>query len=255
MRRFVQAFAGADFDPALPLPLRKALAQLPARYNIGKGQPAGVIALQDGQPLVREMSWGLVPSWEKEPLTQYSTQTARARHAPDSRLYRRAWSSRRAVLPLSGYYKWDRDSTPRQPYFIQAASGEVLYAAALWSLWGAATATPLWSFSVLTDANDAIPAPLVPDGPLFLAAAQLDEWMAMPAADALAWLLRQPQPRLEAYAVSRRVANRRLDDYSLLEPLLAVEEFDSAYEPEHDDDDEQGEAAPFGRRPHRGREA
>ena len=35
---------------------------------------------------------------------------------------------------------------------------------------------------------------------------------------------------LEAYPVSRRVANRKLDEYSLLEPLAATEAFDAAFD-------------------------
>jgi putative SOS response-associated peptidase YedK len=239
MRRFVQAFAALSPDPALPAPVRAALPRLPERYNISKGQSAGVICLEAGHWQLREMRWGLIPSWEKQASTTYSTQTARLLHAPESRLYRRAWSLRRCVLPLNGYYKWDRQSSPRQPYFIQAADGGMLFAAAMWSLWGADSESPVWSFSVLTHDNPAIPPPLVPDGPRFLPAARLGEWMAGAAADAGDLLLRLRQPRLEAYAVSRRVADRRRDDYSLLEPLLAVEEFDAAYNPdEHDDDDE-----------------
>lgn len=239
MRRFVQALSAAELDLPLPPPVRATLQRLPERYNISKGQAAGVVFLDHGQWQVREMSWGLVPSWEKQPSTAYSTQTARLLHAPDSRLYRRAWALRRCAVPLNGYYKWDRQGVPRQPYFIQSAGGELLFAAGLWSLWGGDSDTPFWSFSVLTHTNPAIPSPLVPDGPWFLPAARIGEWLAAAPEDARDWLLRLRQPRLEAYAVSRRVANRRLDEYSLLEPLLAVEDFDSAHDPddgEHDDD-------------------
>lgn len=240
MRRFVQAFSAFPADPALPAAVAAALPLLPERYNISKGQPAGVIFHEAGDWRLRQMSWGLIPSWEKQSSTPYSTQTARLLHAPDSRLYRRAWRLRRCVLPLNGYYKWDRQSSPRQPYFIQAADGGMLFAAALWSLWGAGSQSPVWSFSVLTHDNPAIPLPLVPDGPRFLPAARLGEWMIGDTAGAGDLLLQLRQPRLEAYAVSRRVGDRRLDDYSLLEPLLAVEEFDAAYEPdEHNDDDEE----------------
>jgi len=48
--------------------------------------------------------------------------------------------------------------------------------------------------------------------------------------------LRQPQPDLEAYPVSRRVANRKFDDYSLLEPAAATEAFEAAFEAGGDED-------------------
>jgi putative SOS response-associated peptidase YedK len=236
MRRFVQAMSGAVFDPAVPEGVRAALQALPDRYNIAIRGFAGVLFIQEARWKLAEMSWGLVPSWEKEPTTKYSTQTARLEGAPSSRLYRRAWAQRRCLLPLNGYYKWDREAHPAQPYFIQAASGELLFAAALWSLWGNEE-NGLLSFSVLTHPNAAIPAPLVPDGPRFVPPGKLAEWIQAEPSRARRWLLAQPQPALEAYAVSRRVANRKLDDYSLLEPLAAMEAFDAAFDFGGADDD------------------
>ena len=236
MRRFVQALSAADMDPAVPDGVRNALSLLPDRYNVSVRGFAGVLFIQDGRWKLAEMSWGLVPSWEKEPSTKYSTQAARLERAPRSRLYRRAWATRRCLLPINGYYKWDREVKPAQPYFIQSTRGEVLFAAALWSLWGS-EADGLLSFSVLTQPNAAIPAPLVPDGPRFVPPAQLARWIQAEPARAQRWLLAQEQPTLEAYAVSRRVANRKLDDYSLLEPLAATEAFDAEFDFGGADDD------------------
>jgi len=146
------------------------------------------------------------------------------------------------VWPINGYSKWDRDSTPRQPWFIQAADGAVLFAAALWSSWGDPE-DGLLSFSVLTHEHPGIPQPLVPDGPRFVPPALLADWIQAEPGRAARWLLRQPQPDLEAYAVSRRVANRKFDDYSLLEPLAATEAFEANFEAGGDEDlDEEFDA-------------
>jgi hypothetical protein len=182
----------------VPAGVREALAGFPDRYNIAIRGPAAVIFIQDQRWKVASMSWGLVPSWEKEPSTRYSTQTARLERAARSRLYRSSWASRRCVLPLNGYYKWDHDSNPRQPWFIQAADGAVLFAAALWSLWGEVD-TGLLSFSVLTHEHPGIPSPLVAGWSALRAAGaacRLDPGRAELAAR---WLLRQAQPELEAY--------------------------------------------------------
>jgi putative SOS response-associated peptidase YedK len=235
MRRFVQALAGANLDPAVPEGVRTALGSLPDRYNVAVRDFAGVLFIQEGRWKLAEMRWGLVPSWEKQPDTKYSTQAARLERAPTSRLYRRAWATRRCLLPLNGYYKWDRAVKPAQPYFIESASGEVLFAAALWALWGGVD-DGLLSFSVLTHPNPAIPSPLVPDGPRFVPPGLLADWVQAEPSRAGRWLLAQAQPVLEVYAVSRRVANRKLDDYSLLEPLAATEAFDAAFDFGGDED-------------------
>lgn len=218
MRRFVQAFSVENFTEALSPPVREELSRLPPRYNISIGQSAGVLFLHEVNWKIAGMTWGLVPSWEPAFSTRYSTQTSRLERAPRSRLFRSSWLSRRCVVPMNGYYKWDRESSPRQPYFIQAGSGEVLFAAALWSRWGEDAEVVQLSFSILTHPNAAIPPPLVPDGPLFVSPSRIGEWIQAPADAASRMLRRERQPRLEVYPVSRRVANRKLDDYSLLEP-------------------------------------
>ena len=177
MRRFVQAFDGVDLLPdTVPAPLAEALAGLPQRYNIAMRTPAAVLYEHEGLLRVGEFTWGLVPRWSKEPRTKYTTVTARLERAARSRIFRGPWESRRCVVPMNGYYKWDRSAKPASPYFIQARDGRALFAAGLWELWDK-QAPPLLSFAVLTQPNDAIPPPLVPDGPVFLPASSWHEWI------------------------------------------------------------------------------
>jgi len=263
VRRFVQALSsGSGLPPTLPEGVRRALTQLPDRYNISVRQPAGVLLAIDGLWHVGQLQWGLIPSWESEPATRYSTQAARLERAPRSRMYRRAWAARRCVVPMTGYYKWDRRAgSPsaaegrmpgsgrgegrRQPWFVQASDGSVLFVAGLWECWdgkhakpgdGAPPPEPVYSFTVLTHPNDAIPAPLTPDGPVFLPADALDDWVSTDPRRAMRLALRASTPPLEAYAVSRRVADRRIDHYSLLEPADPAEAH-----VDYDDPDETAE--------------
>lgn len=229
MRRFVQALsAGAGLPATLPNALRDLIMALPDRYNISIRQAAGVLRELDGHWDVSELQWGLVPAWEKQPTTRYSTQTARLERAAKSRMYRKAWESRHCLVPMSGYYKWDRTSTPRQPYFIQPSDGGVLFAAGLWERWSDPESPEkhLDSFALLTTANAAIPSPLVPDGPVFVGARHLEHWITRGGRRGLRVLQDSAQPILEAYPVSRRVADRRLDSYDLLEPVDPAERID-----------------------------
>jgi len=222
MRRFVQAFTRETIPAGLPPAVTAALAMAPARYNIAVRKPAAVILDRGAGVCVEDFDWGLVPSWSALPETKYTTMTARLERAARSRIFRRPWEQRRCVVPMNGYYKWDRAAKPPRPYFIQSQSGEVLFAAGLWDHWHKGE-PELYSFAVLTHANPAIPAPLVPDGPVFLVAAKVAEWIAGPWFP-MRFLTQAAQPRLEAYPVSRRIRNRDADDYTLLEPADALEE-------------------------------
>lgn len=237
MRRFAQAFLPEALPTALPGALAQALASAPERYNVAVRKPATVI-YDDGQGLASgDFTWGLVPSWSKLPETKYTTVTARLERAPASRIYRSAWEKRRCVVPMTGYYKWDRTQKPARPYFIQSRTGEVLFAAGLWDRWPA-DEPQLRTFTVLTMPNDAIPPPLVPDGPVFLGADAIGDWIAGPWLPSR-FLSRARQPALDAYPVSRAIRSRDVDDYTLLEPADATGDAPGDAEPGEDWDEEE----------------
>jgi putative SOS response-associated peptidase YedK len=90
----------------------------------------------------------------------------------------------------------------------------------LWELWER-EAPPLLSFAILTRPNDAIPPPLVPDGPVFLSQDQWQDWITQRPWFVAQRLARLPQPALSAYRVSRAIRDPHRDDYTLMEPVPA----------------------------------
>ena len=238
MRRFVQSFSAEGMPRGVPGDVSRALVESPDRYNIAVRKPAAVVLDRGEGLVVEDFDWGLIPSWSKLPETKYTTVTARLERAPRSRIYKRPWETRRCIVPMNGYYKWDRSEAGPQPYFIQSTAGQVLFAAGLWDFWHREEPY-VYSFAVLTARNAAIPAPLVPDGPVFLRAADIAGWIEGPWFP-VRFLTRQPQPALEAYPVSRRIRSREEDDYTLLDPVdpqedaVATVGFDDVFEDEDD---------------------
>ncbi|RRU12128.1 SOS response-associated peptidase [Stenotrophomonas sp. 278] len=220
MRRFAQAFVDMDaFAPGLPDHLVLALASAVQRYNIGKGCQAAVLFATDGDdPSITDMHWGLVPRWSKEPSTPYTTVTARLAKAPASRLFTSAWQHRHCIVPMTGYYKWDRERKPPWPMFVQRQDGRALLAAGLWERWQDEAGQVLDSFTVLTDANRDIPAPLSQDGPLFVAPQVAMDWLNGTINTPAALKARARTDALEAHYVSKAVRDLKRDDYTLLEP-------------------------------------
>lgn len=219
MRRFVQALSGQQAWLEAHFPdLSAPLLDGPDRYNIsGEGAAFVVLETKDGLQ-VRECIWGIVPPWSKTPTTRYTTVTARLDRAARSRMYRRAWATQRCVVPMSGYYKWDRTVSPARPYFIQSASGAPLLAAGLWECWDR-EGPAVYSFSVLTYPNPAIPPPLVRDGPVFLPPTDWRRWLQRARWLPERYLKGLKQPRLEAYRVGTAIRDAKRDDYTLLEPV------------------------------------
>ncbi len=221
MRRFAQAIADADSLPrGVPVSLATALADAPDRYNIGKNGVATVIARDgDGSIVPADMRWGLIPRWSKQPATPYTTVTARLDRAARSRIFAQAWQQRPCVIAMTGYYKWDRQRRPPWPMFVQRTDGLALLAAGLWEHWENPEGDQIDSFTVLTAPNTAIPAPLTPDGPVFMTGSVAMDWLAGALPTAAALRARSSTPPLEAYPVSRAFRDPGRDDYTLLEPV------------------------------------
>lgn len=239
MRRFVQAIADVDSFPAgIPESIARALVSAPDRYNIGKGKAAAVVHYQDGELVVADMTWGLVPRWSKQPTTPYTTVTARLGKAPGSRIYAKAWKERHCVVAMTGYYKWDRQRNPPWPRFVQRRDGLVLLAAGLWEHWEH-EGDALDSFALLTAPNPAIPPPLTTDGPVFLEPRMALAWVAGEFTEPGALHARSHTAPLESYPVSRAIRDPARDEFTLLEPVdpdAAAEAGTGEWDTEFDDE-------------------
>lgn len=241
MRRFVQAITDIDSLPAAtPSALGQALVQGPVSYNIGKASAAMVIYTNaEGEAAVSQMYWGLIPRWSKQPSTPYATVTARLDRAASSRIFSQAWKQRPCLIPMTGYYKWDRQRKPPWPRFIQSSDGLTLFAAGIWEHWEDESEA-IDSFSILTAPNRAIPAPLTPDGPVFMRLGETANWMSGSCRNAEDLRRQAYYPSLESYPVSRKVRDPRLDEYTLLEPVdpdTEISQSDLAAElPDEEDD-------------------
>ncbi len=72
---------------------------------------------------------------------------------------------------------------------------------------------------MLTAPNPGIPAPLTPDGPVFIDAPVAMAWLSGALHTPAALQAQAATPALEAYPVSRAFRDPARDDYTLLEPV------------------------------------
>jgi putative SOS response-associated peptidase YedK len=203
------------------------------------------------QRQLRALTWGLVPSWAKDPSIGNRMINARLETAAEKPAFRRAFAARRCLLPADGYYEWyspgrgaddrpdeesgstrGRDKPRKQPFFIRPGDGSVLVMAGLYEIWRdprRAEDDPdrfRWTCTVLTTRaedglgriHDRMPLLVDPAG----YAAWLDPGGAAAADDpaALRELLVPAAPgRLEAYPVSTSVNDVRNNGPDLVVPV------------------------------------
>lgn len=118
-------------EDGIAFPERPNLAP---RWNISPAQAAPVIVSDAGVHL-REMRWGLHPSWKKTPPEGKAIINARSETAHEKPFFRAALKRRRGIAPASAWYEWKAGPSPKQPYEMRPLDGGVLSLAALWEVW------------------------------------------------------------------------------------------------------------------------
>jgi putative SOS response-associated peptidase YedK len=188
---------------------------------------------------LRTLRWGLVPSWAKDPSIGNRMINARMETVAEKPAFKRAFASRRCLLPADGYYEWYPTSQltaagkPRkQPFFIRPQDHGVLAMAGLYEIWRDPTRDDddperfRWTCTVITtQAEDAV-GHIHDRMPLMVERERWSEWLDPdpPSHDDLLGLLVPAAPgRLEAFPVSTLVSNVRNNGPELVEPIPADE--------------------------------
>jgi putative SOS response-associated peptidase YedK len=200
--------------------------------------------------------WGLVPSWAKDASIGSRMINARLETVAEKPAFRKAFSSRRCILPADGFYEWytpeaagpavGRAKPKKQPFFIHRADGGLLAMAGIYEIWRDPKkdrdddSAWLRTCSVITtQATDA--AGHIHDRmPMVITREAVDAWLDPELTDpeaALQLLAVTEADALEAYAVSTDVNSVANNEPSLLEPLSGDAERDVPEQPQSETQD------------------
>ncbi len=219
-----------DYNVAPTKPVYAVMERAPSRQSADQ---------EPGPPerQLRVLTWGLVPSWAKDPAIGSRMINARMETVAEKPAYKRAFASRRCLLPADGYFEWyptqqrGRSGKPlKQPFFIHPQDGGLLAMAGLYEIWrdpSRADDDPdrfRWTCTVLTtQAEDAV-GHIHDRMPMMVEPDRWADWLdpAVSTRDDLLSLLVPAAPgRLEAYPVSTDVNNVRNNGPALVEPIPA----------------------------------
>jgi putative SOS response-associated peptidase YedK len=181
---------------------------------------------------LRVLTWGLVPSWAKDPSIGTRMINARMETVAEKPAYKRAFAARRCLLPADGYYEWyptsqtTKSGKPvKQPFFIRPGDGGVLAMAGLYEIWRDPTRAEddperfRWTCTVLTtEAEDSL-GHIHDRMPLMVERDRWAQWLDPRVGGELSLLVPAAPGSLEAYPVSTAVGNVRNNGPELVEPL------------------------------------
>lgn len=193
------------------------------RFNIAPTQQAPVVLLSEAerQPVMRLMSWGLLPAWAKDAAMASKLINARGETLAEKPSFRAAFRSTRCLVPASGFYEWRKDGARKTPFYIRRSDCPAFAMAGLYSRWRSPEGVQRDTYTIITtEANSALQS-LHERMPVILDPDDWGRWLGQQeaTADELQALLRPCEPALiSMYEVSTRVNSPRSDDSTLLEP-------------------------------------
>ena len=240
--------AAKDFGELIKL-MGIVMARVPffaPRYNIAPTQMAPVIFHERhplssnfgaaGQPAVKLMRWGLIPSWAKDESVGNALINARSETIESRTAFREAFKHRRCLIPADSFFEWQERDGKRQPFRVMLKSGEPFCFAGLWERWikppsvdnaetdldEAPASETIDSFTIITRAANAAITPLHDRMPVIIAPSHFGWWLKDDDSRSESHkmvLERAPDDALKIYPVSDLVNSPNTDDPRCIEPV------------------------------------
>ncbi|KGA10065.1 MAG: hypothetical protein GM46_5950 [actinobacterium acAcidi] len=189
-------------------------------YNTAPTHIVPILRNEESNIVVDPMQWGLVPSWSKDPSVGSKLINARSETITEKPSFRQSVPSRRCIIPMSGFYEWDRTDPKRKvPYFVTREDGCVMLVAGIW------TASPALdgrhTFSLITRESVDDLSHIHSRSPVELCADDALEWMCNPVPPLE---LFEPglQPRFAARKVTTLVNSVKNNYESLLDEYVEI---------------------------------
>lgn len=190
------------------------------RYNIAPTQTVlAVREASDGREATF-LKWGLVPRWAKDPAIGNKLINARAETVTEKPSFWDAFSRRRCLVPIEGFYEWARRGDRKRPFYFHMRDWEPFAVAGLWEVWEGDDGL-LETCTLLTTSANELLAGYHDRMPVIIRPEDYDLWLdaGVRSAERLLPLLR-PYPRegMTTYAVSPLVNSPSNDSPRCVEP-------------------------------------
>lgn len=218
---------------------------IPPSWNVAPTDPVHAVldrvprnedGERDGEPVrqLREVRWGLVPSWAKDVGIGSRMINARMETVAEKPAFRKAFASRRCIVPADGYFEWyeteqrtAKGKPRKQPFFITPEDGSVLAMAGLYEIWRDRSVPEddpeafRWTCAVITTAATDELGRIHDRMPLLVDRSARDEWLdpRHTIADLSGLLTPAQQSGLTAFPVSTAVGNVANNGPELVQPI------------------------------------
>lgn len=198
------------------------LPPFPENYNVSPSEPIAIIGCFDERDKFKRdltfVRWGLIPPWWKKELNELPRSiNARSETVKSKPFFRGAYTYRRCLIPVSGFYEWQGSISPKQPYYISAAEQPLLTFAGIYEYWiEPQSGSEVMSASILTTEANRFMRSIHKRMPVILQRKDFGEWLH---GDYDIIPRQCPNTYLQAWPVSMKVNSARYKEADCIEEV------------------------------------
>lgn len=145
-------------------------------YNIAPTTIIPVLVAFDKERLIVPMRWGLTPSWHKEGQMLTVLNNAKIETVDTKPSFRTSFKRHRCLIIADGFYEWDSNTKPKQPFYFHNKNIAPFAMAGIWDRW-VSDEKSIDSCSIITMAANDIVSPVHDRMPAIISPSQYDEWL------------------------------------------------------------------------------
>lgn len=180
----------------------------------------------DDSPSYRadQLRWWLTPSWSSGPSTRYAMFNAKSETLLEKRSFAKPFRTQRCVVPVKGYYEWQRGEREKLPFHISGTAGEGLLLAGLWDTYtDPASDSKLESCAIVTAAAHEQLSEVHHRQPVFLSPSEALRWLdhSLDVAELGELMVPHLPTPLQIDPVSTHVNNARNKDSRCTQPVAS----------------------------------
>jgi putative SOS response-associated peptidase YedK len=178
-------------------------------WNVAPTDPVYAVVQKKDTRRLAVVHWGLVPSWSKDAKGGARMINARSESVKDKPAFRKAYASRRCLVPADGFYEWKPEGSSKQPYFLSDRERHPLAMAGLYEHWKSPEGEWLSTCAVITTSAPDEIGEIHDRTPLLVPREHWSWWLDPEVADPGVLLIPGVPGVLDAWPVSRDVGNVR----------------------------------------------
>ncbi|MDR9745337.1 SOS response-associated peptidase [Paenibacillus taichungensis] len=179
-----------------------------------------IIGSKDGNRL-GALRWGLVPNWAKDEKIGNKMINARAETLTEKPAFKRLISSKRCIIPCSGFYEWKKDGSVKQPMRILMKDASIFSLAGLYDTWIDPEGNKLSTCTIITTEPNNLMADIHDRMPVILRPQDEADWLNKESDKESVLRLLSPHEADEmiAYKVDSAVGNVRNNNEELIKEV------------------------------------